>query len=651
MTNLVAGNYEIIKELGRGGMGVVYLARDKGQNREVAIKELLLEAINQTADQQNVIARFRREAQAASKLQHPGIVSVYDYFVEGDRHFMVMEFLEGKSLQDSIDNRQPFSPEQTADLGSQICAALDYAHSHRIVHRDIKPDNVILLTNGRIKLMDFGIARHEGEVSKLTQAGTTLGTMAYISPEQLSDSRLVDGRSDLFSLGAMLYEMLTLRTPFDGGNMGATIMKIMSEEPVPLRQMNPSVPPRLEAVIMRALRKKPEERFPRASEMEEALNAVARGTSSLSRAAPMAAGTGPLIQETPKAPSPPTPMPLSGPLPSRPTPMPSSAPLPPRPVTGSLPRPGILGTGALQAPKAGVPRGLTGPLPAGGPLRGARYLMSFGSTGANPSQFNKPSGLAFDPKNQLIVADTENGRLQVFTPQGKFVSEIKPPAGKDSFKFPRSVAFSTHNGRMYVIDDRDHRIFPFDATGKPEPIWERKRNTNEVPLMPGRLAISSHGHLYLSEPNAKRVSVFSYNHLPQPPFGVGELQSPSGVAIAAKGGGIYVLDYGQCKVHQFSNIGKSVQRFGERGSNPGQFSMPKDLIVDKAGHVLVADTLNHRVQVFSPQGDFLFSIGQRGKGEGEFSNPEGLAIGPDDLLFVSDRNNRIQVFQLERGTI
>jgi len=263
MANTTIGSYELLRELGRGGMGIVYLAQDHRLNRKVAIKELAISGQVMPDEVENIVARFQREAQAASKLQHPNIVSVYEYLVEGGSHYMIMEYLEGKSLQHYIDLRQAFKIEQTVDIGAQVCAALDYAHAHQIVHRDIKPDNILLLDNGRIKLMDFGVARHVGEVSKLTQAGTTLGTIAYISPEQLCDSRLVDGRSDIFSLGAMLYEMLTLRTPFDAGNVGGTIMKIMSEDPVPPRQMNSSIPARLEAVIMRALRKSPDEFSPR----------------------------------------------------------------------------------------------------------------------------------------------------------------------------------------------------------------------------------------------------------------------------------------------------------------------------------------------------------------------------------------------------
>jgi DNA-binding beta-propeller fold protein YncE/predicted Ser/Thr protein kinase len=703
VNRLLADNYEIIKEVGRGGMGVVYLAQDRRLTRRVAIKELLISGQSVMPDEvENVIARFQREAQAAAKLQHPAIVSVYEYLREGDAHYMVMEFLEGKSLQHYIDQRKSFTVEQTVDIATQVCSALDYAHAHQIVHRDIKPDNVLLLDNGKVKLMDFGVARHVGEVSKLTQAGTTLGTIAYISPEQLCDSRLVDGRSDLFSLGAMLYEMLTLRTPFDGGNVGSTIMKIMSEEPVPPRQMNPNIPARLEAVILRSLRKSPDERFQRAAEMAQALQNALRqdaGAAPQPRAVQLnvvtcrSCGTGipggrgpcpkcgrlqappaqPTMPGATAAPAPRQPAPAphtmgvsAGPRPSMGPPGPAGPP-PGTPAarrgTGGLPPlpPGAPGApGAPTAPRPGMP-GPTGPggIRPGGvntgalrarPIIGARFLYAFGQPGFQPGEFQQPRGLTIDQRGHLYVADTENGRIQVFDPQGNHVKDIRPAMGKESFRFPRSVAISAQNGRMYVVDELDYRIYVLDAEGKQLSIWDRRRNQNEPTAIPGRLAVSGNGTIYVSEPNSHRVVMYSANQAFMANYGInGELQTPSGIVVGPKYV-LYVLDYGQCKVHTFDARGKQVATFGRRGSGPGEFSVPRDLTVDRSGHVFVADTLNHRIQVFDPQGDLLISFGQKGKQDGAFSGPEGIALSADDLLYVSDRgNNRIQVFQVDRA--
>jgi DNA-binding beta-propeller fold protein YncE/predicted Ser/Thr protein kinase len=699
MASVVAGNYELIKELGRGGMGIVYLAQDHRLNRKVAIKELSISGQVLPDEAENIVARFQREAQAASKLQHPNIVSVYDYVVEGDKHFMIMEYLEGKSLQHYIDLRQAFNFEQSVDIGAQVCAALDYAHAHQIVHRDIKPDNILLLDNGRIKLMDFGVARHTGEVSKLTQAGTTLGTIAYISPEQLCDSRLVDGRSDIFSLGAMLYEMLTLRTPFDAGNVGGTIMKIMSEDPVPPRQMNPSIPARLEAVIMRALRKSPDERFPKASEMGQALvNAIRSGDAAQRNVqlnvvtcrgcgAGIPGGRGP-CPKCGRLQAPPAQMTSPGAAPAGPAaanPMAATAPglgappprpagtgqmTPPRPVpagTGPMgapmsggPRPG--GTGSLVPPGGGPPRpgypgaprpggpGATGGLRPGRPITGAHFLFSFGAPGFNPGEFQQPRGLTMDANRLLYVADTENSRVQIFDAQGNFQREIKPAAGRESFRFPRSVAISPTNGRIYIVDELDFRIYVFDADGKQVSVWDRRRSPSEPSAIPGRLAISPNGNIYVSEPNSHRVMMYTSTHAFTAAFGAnGELQSPSGLSVGPKAA-LFVLDYGQCRVHQYDNKGKPGQPFGRRGAGPGEFSVPRDIAVDRSGYVFVADTLNHRVQIFSPTGEPVAVLGQKGKGDGQFAGPEGIALSPDDLLFISDRGNgRIQVFQIDRA--
>ncbi|MEB3198316.1 MAG: protein kinase, partial [Candidatus Sericytochromatia bacterium] len=637
MNRLLGDNYEIIKEIGRGGMGVVYLAQDRRLSRKVAIKELSLAGQAMMADEaENVVARFQREALAAAKLQHPAIVSVYEYVRDGDAHYMVMEFLEGKSLQHYIDQRKAFTIEQTIDIASQVCAALEYAHAHQIVHRDIKPDNVLLLDNGKIKLMDFGVARHVGEVSKLTQAGTTLGTIAYISPEQLCDSRLVDGRSDLFSLGAMIYEMLTLRTPFDAGNVGGTIMKIMSEEPVSPRQMNPNIPPRLDAVIMRSLRKSPDERFQRAAEMAQALQSSQRQDAAgtppgrpvqLNVVACRFCGTGipggrGACPKCGRLQSPP-PQPTQPGAPAGAANRPGGLTPPPAPTRGvggivvsPPPPPAGRGTGGLSPfasprPAAGGgapgfgPPGTAGraPGPNTGALRlrpviGARFLFAFGTSGFNPGEFQQPRGLTIDARGCLYVADTENGRIQVFDPQGKHLRDIRPAMGKESFRFPRSMTIAPQSGRIYVVDELDYRIYVLDPDGKQLSVWDRRRNQNEPTAIPGRIAISGNGTIYVSEPNGHRVVMYSPNQAFMANFGVnGEMQSPSGVCVGPKYV-LYVLDYGQCKVQTFDSRGKSVSSFGRRGSGPGEFSVPRDLTVDRSGYVFVADTLNHRVQVF-----------------------------------------------------
>ncbi|MDB5096086.1 MAG: 6-bladed beta-propeller, partial [Cyanobacteria bacterium RYN_339] len=354
---------------------------------------------------------------------------------------------------------------------------------------------------------------------------------------------------------------------------------------------------------------------------------------------PRPAGTGQMV--------PPRPMPATGGT------GPMGAPMqggPQRTGTGSLipgpaanpQRPGFPGS------RPGGPA--TGGLRPGRPITGAHFLYAFGTPGFNPGEFQQPRGMTMDANKLLYVADTENSRVQVFDAQGNFQREIKPAAGRESFRFPRSVAISPTNGRIYIVDELDFRIYVFDGDGKQVSVWDRRRNASDPSAIPGRLAISPNGNIYISEPNSHRVQMYSSTHAFTAAFGAnGELQSPSGLAVGPKAM-LYVLDYGQCRVHQYDNKGKPGQPFGRRGAGPGEFSVPRDVAIDRSGYVFVADTLNHRIQIFSPTGDPLAVLGQKGKGEGQFAGPEGLALSQDDLLFVSDRGNgRIQVFQIDRG--
>lgn len=287
---------------------------------------------------------------------------------------------------------------------------------------------------------------------------------------------------------------------------------------------------------------------------------------------------------------------------------------------------------------------------AGKAVSGLRFLFSFGAPGFAAGEFQQPRGMAFDGNKQLFVADTDGGRIQVFDAQGNHLREIRPAQGRDSFRFPRSVAISSTSGRIYVVDELDFRIYVHEADGKPAMVWDRRRNAQEPSVVPGRLAIGQSGTIYVSEPNGRRVAMYSATHGPQGSVGsVGELQSPSGLAIGPRAQ-LYVLDYGACKVQVYDSRGKAMATFGRRGAGLGEFAVPRDLVVDRLGYVFVADTLNHRVQVFGPDGALISSVGSKGKGEGAFAGPEGLALSPDDWLYVSDRGNgRVQVFQVERA--
>jgi eukaryotic-like serine/threonine-protein kinase len=250
------GKYEIRGELGRGAMGVVYEGYDPIIERTVAIKTIRAEQFDksQVAD---LLARFKREAQAAGRLNHPHIVGIYEYGEDNGVAFIAMEYIKGRELKDYFEENRRFPMKEVERIMTEMLDALEHAHSHGVTHRDMKPANVILLDgNASVKVADFGIARIE--TSELTQAGTVLGTPAYMSPEQFL-GQTVDRRSDLFSCGVILYQFLTGEKPFTGAV--TTIMhKVLKEEPLPPSTLNATLPAAWDAVVKKVMAKNPDER-------------------------------------------------------------------------------------------------------------------------------------------------------------------------------------------------------------------------------------------------------------------------------------------------------------------------------------------------------------------------------------------------------
>ena len=264
-----AGRYEIVGELGRGAMGIVYKAVDPVIGRTVAVKTIRLSEEGTGLKHDELLARFQTEARAAGLLTHPNIVVVFDAGEEDGLYYITMELVEGKSLQALLDGGHSFPLPRTLRILDQTCNALQFAHERNVVHRDIKPANLMLTADDTVKITDFGTA-------KILQFGATqqtshvMGTPSYMSPEQVK-GRAVDGRSDIFSLGVMLYEMVTGEKPFPGQNITTVIYKIVNEEPVPPRQIDPSIHPGISAVVMKALAKEPEQRYQSCREMLEDL--------------------------------------------------------------------------------------------------------------------------------------------------------------------------------------------------------------------------------------------------------------------------------------------------------------------------------------------------------------------------------------------
>ena len=267
---VLGGRYLLKDKVGNGGMASVYRAQDQVLDRTVAVKIML----PQYAGDATFAARFKQEAQAAAGLSSPYIVGVYDWGKDGDTYYIVMEYLRGTDLKSGVRSHGALDPKKVAQIGSQICGALSVAHKHEIIHRDIKPQNIMVLPDGNIKVMDFGIARAKN--SHLTQDNNVLGTAHYVSPEQTRGQEL-GATSDIYSLGVVMYECATGRVPFDGDDAISVALKQVNELPVPPSQVNPGVDPALERIILKCMEKDPANRFQTADELRQVLNAYAAG--------------------------------------------------------------------------------------------------------------------------------------------------------------------------------------------------------------------------------------------------------------------------------------------------------------------------------------------------------------------------------------
>ncbi|MCI2123911.1 MAG: Stk1 family PASTA domain-containing Ser/Thr kinase [Olsenella sp.] len=300
---VLGGRYQVLDKVGTGGMATVYRGMDQVLGRTVAIKTML----PQYATDPSFAARFKQEAQAAAALNSPYIVSVYDWGKDGDTYYIIMEYLRGTDLKSGIRKHGALDCKKVAQIGSQIAQALSVAHNHDIIHRDIKPQNIMVQPDGNIKVMDFGIARAKN--SHLTTDNSVLGTAHYVSPEQ-TQGKPLGPTTDLYSLGIVMYEAATGRVPFDGDNAVTVAMKQVTEQPVPPSQINPNVDPQLEAVILKCMQKDPKDRFQTADELYHTLHdylagrmqAVNNATAMLPAAAttPLAGRSGNATQSMPR---------------------------------------------------------------------------------------------------------------------------------------------------------------------------------------------------------------------------------------------------------------------------------------------------------------------------------------------------------------
>jgi predicted Ser/Thr protein kinase len=500
-----AGRYQIVSELGRGSMGVVYQGFDPVIGRTVAIKTMLTEGFA-PAEFEEYKARFQREAQAAGVLAHPNIVTVYDFGEDNGVLYLAMELLEGKSLQDLVEEQTILPVETIIPMYEQVCSALDHAHRHRIVHRDIKPANIMILESGLVKVTDFGIAKMMS--MGMTQAGQILGTPNYMSPEQVK-GRSVDGRSDIFSLGVILYELVTGEKPFGGQNITTVIYKIINENPISPRELDATIPVGLSYVIQKALAKNPDERYQTCRELAEDLRNYRNLSGAGAPSATVIVRVPPMQGRPPEAPVSPAPPALA--------PQVAAEAQPPRPLSVQVIPPhkpqapgtspavwvllmllvvGAAGGGYYYFKYMPEHQAITTTTPtAGGPAQAPGTTTPPTTEGGTPTTPQTetvtapPSGTATSTPTETGAAQNapSEQKAQVGEPQGggPTVTAAPPPSGVRPTAAPKI-------GQLVVTSNVDGAKITIDGRG--EPGWVTPCTIPALPVGAHSVVVSKEGY-------------------------------------------------------------------------------------------------------------------------------------------------------------
>jgi TolB-like protein/sugar lactone lactonase YvrE len=614
------GNYRIDGILGIGGMGVVYLAFDERLGRKVGLKLLPRSLVTDAAQ----LARLKLEARTASALNHPNIVTVHDIGQVAGTHYMAIEFIEGLTLRERM-TRGAVPPDEALEIVTQVAGALCVAHRAGIVHRDIKPENIMIRPDGYVKVLDFGIAKSTlGDVTAnatgalsqsktRTRMGVVLGTMRYMSPEQARGAS-VDARSDIWSLGVVLYEILTRRAPFDGGDVDQVKNAIVADKPLPLT--DDSVPIALQDIIDRCLQKEPEQRFQSSEELLAELRAHAPQAKALrvrtklliAVAAALLAGAILFAVVVQRKPS-----------------LQAAAAVAQIKPTGVAIDP----TGNIYI--ADFPNHLIRQVMADGTMKdfaGARGTSGNSNGIGLDARFSNPADVTIGPDNALYVADCDNHAIRKIT-AGRVVSTFAGqmgqeghadgPAGSAKFKFPTGLA-TDPAGNVYVADIGNHVVRKITPDGM----------VSTLAGVPGEFG---------NNDGAGTSARFNQVH---------------GVA-ADRFGNVYAADFGNHTVRKITPDGMVTTLAGHAG-NPGsndgpgteaRFCAPYSVAVDPAGNVYVADTSNHTIRKIATDGTVSTIAGLAGNvgnadGVGtlaRFAIPAAVSLDSAGNIYVADFGN------------
>jgi serine/threonine protein kinase/DNA-binding beta-propeller fold protein YncE/class 3 adenylate cyclase len=660
MLRSVGGHYRLIREIGAGGMGRVFQAIDTRSGESVAAK-IMFTSKEAAAD---AALRFEQEGAVLARLQHPNIVKVYGTFMEEHASCIVMELLEGGSLAEILRSGH-LDLARTRRIVQQVAAALAAAHAKGIVHRDIKPDNIMVVGDDEVRVTDFGIARvlrPEATIHTMVSTGMTLGTPLYMAPEQI-DGRKVDGRADVYALGAVLYQMVTGRPLFEGMDAMTIAFKHMSEVPRPPSQVNKDLPDDWEALILKSLAKDPADRYQTALALERAISAL--GTESkatLPATAPGQRFRTPFGRPKLRVMTPwPRPkhgksegietdgaLAVQGPVAQ------TDERLAVVPAHASPSHPAEERISAVLTSRAAIALGVAVAVLVVGlfayanrshPSHAGTTLGSAVAGWGTPkgAVLNFPSGVAVDRQGVVYVADQLNNTIRRLSPQGvPLASWGRPGTGPGQLQLPTDVAVDG-TGNVYVADSGNHRIQELSHGGRRLAEWPVSGQLTA-------LAVDRHGTVYAAA-YGSAIEKFSpaRKHLASWP-------SPGAQGVAVDGAGnVYVTDSNtqsdpsnfitRGRVVKLSPEGKTLARWGTPGSAKGQFNDPLGLVVDNKGNVYVADHDNARIQKFSPRGVWLAQWGLRGTGAAQFQDPSALAVDEQGNVYVADvGSNRILKF-------
>lgn len=698
------GRYELLGEIGRGGMGIVYRALHPETGQFVAIKQLVLDNI--AAEKRTEFKdRFKREAYTIARLKHPNIVDVLDICVEGDSFYYVMEFLDGDSLRkDLIRRGGKMSVEQFYPILAQVGEALSLAHSMSIVHRDVKPDNIFILKNGIVKLTDFGIARAaEFEESNLTKTGIMMGTLNYVSPEQLQDAKSVDHRADIFSLGIVCYEALSGSMPFTADGIAATIVKIISQEENPLHILNPAISIEISASVGRAMRKKPRERYRSVSEFVKDFSATLSEQVKQS-VATLADVSGSSYENIPASNYRPlktqfgitsidgvttdpgqntgVDLPKESLAQSTATDMQAQQMLESQQMleTRHEFRPTLQSKPHLEEKTPTEEPRLAPAAPR--EQNAIRHIltMQHQGSGSTSKRFEEPAVITCRA-GRVAIADAVTRTINVFAYDGNNIEQTlrhlyevtyKPAKGVSaetsrtrcgSITRPGGLAFDM-KGRLFACDASDQFIRVFDGLGA---YLSEFKNIQAKDSGLAGITFDSSGLLYVSDSANACVQVF------QPETGVwlrslsgrtelevkaksiyaqendqqAQIRLPAGLATDRLNQ-LYLADYGSSKIFVFNKLGSVLRSFGHKGSELGELNIPRSVAVDRFDRTYVCDSFNNRLSVFDASGRVLYTFGEKGSSPSQLVNPSDIAIDNQfGIIFVCDRGNRrVQIYKL-----